>query len=401
MNEQTTGPLAGIRVLEVGLLIQGPQAGALLADMGADVTKVELPGMGDQGRYVFIAPDDLRSSVFSACNRGKRGITLDLRHEAGAELFKRLCAGADVVISNFKPGTMDEWGLGFEHLKAVNPGLVWAAGSTFGPLGADAEREGADLAGQVAGGLAHTTGCDGDVPSPVGAFIADHIGSLNMVAGILAALHARQQSGRGQRVEVSLLGGQIWAQASEYTHYLMSGEVAGRSNFGHPLVRAVYRIFETADGWIGIIGVPPDAKDAFFATMGMPELSIDPRFESPFVAPEDLAWLKGQLETAFRARTSAQWQEALGAAGVRYAPVRDHAAAAEDQGAWENGYLQEVADHEGTMHRVVGVPIRMSDTPLQPSATAPGLGEHTDAFLREELGLGDEELAALRQAGTI
>ena len=173
------GALQGIKVIEVGLLIQGPQAAALLADMGADVIKVELPGIGDQGRYIFLGDGDLRSAVFIGCNRGKRGLTLDLRHEQGANIFKKLTETADIVISNFKPGTLDEWGLGYEDLAAINPRIIWAAGSTFGPVGPDAAREGADLAGQSAGGLISTTGSEGDPPTPVGAFIADHIGSLN------------------------------------------------------------------------------------------------------------------------------------------------------------------------------------------------------------------------------
>ena len=210
-----SGPLQGIRVLDVGLLVQAPQAAALLSDMGADVIKVELPGFGDQARFIPLSLEDFRSAYFTACNRGKRSLTLDLRTPAGAAVFGRLAETADVVVSNFKPGTMESWGLGYEDLAEHNPRIVWAGGSTFGPAGPDAEREGADLAGQAAGGLVSTTGRDGDPPSPVGVTIADHIGSLNMVAGVLAALHARERTGRGQRVEVSLLGGQIWAQAAE------------------------------------------------------------------------------------------------------------------------------------------------------------------------------------------
>ena len=186
------GPLQDIRVLEAGLLIQGPQAAALLADMGADVIKIELPGVGDHSRHIHVAPDDPRSAVFEGCNRGKRSIALDLRSEPVAAAFKALAETADVFVSNFKPGTLEEWGLGFEHLAKINPRIICAQGSTFGPLGPDAEREGADLAGQAAGGLISTTGQDADPPTPVGAFIADHIGSLNMVSGILAALHVRR-----------------------------------------------------------------------------------------------------------------------------------------------------------------------------------------------------------------
>ena len=145
------GPLADIRVLEAAFLIQGPQAAALLRDMGADVIKIELPGIGDPCRYIPLSADDDRSATFVACNRGKRSLALDLRQEKGAGAFRRLVADADVVISNFTPGTLDGWGLGYDDLAAINPRIIWAAGSTFGPVGPDADRGGADLAGQAAG----------------------------------------------------------------------------------------------------------------------------------------------------------------------------------------------------------------------------------------------------------
>ncbi|MFP6824215.1 MAG: CoA transferase [Pseudomonadales bacterium] len=394
------GALQGIKVIEVGLLIQGPQAAALLADMGADVIKVELPGIGDQGRYIFLGDGDLRSAIFIGCNRGKRGLTLDLRHEQGANIFKKLTETADIVISNFKPGTLDAWGLGYEDLAAINPRIIWAAGSTFGPVGPDAAREGADLAGQSAGGLISTTGREGDPPTPVGAFIADHIGSLNMVSGILAALHARHESGHGQRIEVSLVGGQIWAQASEYTHYLLTGNIPGRSNFGHPLVPAAYRIFQTSDGWISLIGLSAEAKDVFFALVGRPEMALDPRFDALLVSPEELKSLVGELEPIFLERTTDEWCELLQEAGARFAPVRNYAEVVADKGVWENDYFVEIKDDAGQSQRVVGTPIRMSETPLQPSAIAPDLGQHSEEILKEA-GYSAADIEEFRTAGTV
>ena len=394
------GALQGIKVIEVGLLIQGPQAAALLADMGADVIKVELPGIGDQGRYIFLGDGDLRSAVFIGCNRGKRGLTLDLRHEQGANIFKKLTETADIVISNFKPGTLDEWGLGYEDLAAINPRIIWAAGSTFGPVGPDAAREGADLAGQSAGGLISTTGSEGDPPTPVGAFIADHIGSLNMVSGILAALHSRHESGHGQRIEVSLVGGQIWAQATEYTHYLLTGNIPGRSNFGHPLIPAAYRIFQTADGWVGLIGLSAEAKDVFFALVGRHEMAMDPRFDALLLSPEELKSLVGELEPIFLERTTDEWCELLQEAGARFAPVRNYAEVVADKGVWENDYFVEVKDAAGQSQRVVGTPIRMSEPPLQPSAIAPDLGQHSEEILKEA-GYSAADIEEFRTAGTV
>ncbi len=391
-----SGPLAGIRVLDVGLLVQGPQAAAMLSDMGADVVKIELPGFGDHARFLPLSAEDSRSAWYIGANRGKRGLTLDLRQPAGAEIFRRLVRTGDVVLSNFVPGTLDGWGLGYEALAECNPGIIWAAGSTFGPVGPDAKRKGADLAGQAAGGLISTIGRDGEPPSPAGVTIADHIGSLNLVAGILAALHARCHTGRGQRVEVSLLGGQIWAQASEYTAFLLTGEVPGRANYGHPLLPSIYRIFKTADGWIGLVGVPPESMGAFCTALNRPELAVDERL----LTMGNFQWLVGELERIFRTRTTDEWCAAFHGIDVRYAPVRDYRQVVEDPGAWENGYFAEVRDTGGTMHRVVGSPIRMSETPLEPGAAAPALGEHTDEILREA-GYADEEISAFREAGVI
>jgi crotonobetainyl-CoA:carnitine CoA-transferase CaiB-like acyl-CoA transferase len=391
------GALDGIRVVEAGLLVQGPQAAATLGAWGADVIKVELPGFGDQARWLPVGPGDPRSAYFIACNRGKRSLTVDLRTAPGRDVFLRLADTADVIVTNFKPGTMEEWGLGYDSVAERNPRVVYATGSSFGPLGPDAGREGADLSGQAAGGLISTTGVDGGDPTPIGATIADHVASQNLVAGILAALIARSRTGRGQRIDGSLLGGQIWAQASEYKAYLLTGRMTGPANRGNPLIPGLYGIFRTSDGWIAVVGVVGAARDVFYQTVGCPELAE--RFSQPLYSEEDKANLFPLLDAAFSRRTTGEWCQILGAAGLRYAPVRDHAEVVADPGVWENGYLAQVEGPTGAI-AVVGSPVRFSDTPARSAASAPELGQHTEEVLLE-IGYSWEEIADLSSKGAI
>ena len=391
------GALDGLRVIDAGLLVQGPQAAATLGEWGADVVKVELPGLGDQARWLFLAADDLRSAYFTACNRGKRSVTVDLRTPDGREVFLRLVATADVVITNFAPGTMERWGLGYAEVAARNPRIVYATGSTFGTEGPDASREGADLSGQAAGGLISTTGRDGGEPTPVGATIADHVASQNLVAGILAALLERERSGEGQLVSTSIVGGQIWAQASEYTAQLLRGRPAGRANRGNPLIPGLYGIFPTADGWIAVVGIIGPDRTRFFEVVGRPDLAD--RFPQPFYWEADKAELFPVLDDAFATATTAEWCDRLRAAGLRHAPVRDHAQVVADPGVWANGYFAEVEGPAG-VEQVVGAPVAFGRTPGRSPAFAPELGQHTEEVLLE-LGYTWDDITPLRQAGVI
>ena len=394
------GALDGIRVVDVGLLVQGPQAGQTLKDLGAEVIKVELPGMGDMARWIPISMEDLRTPYFEACNRGKKSITIDLRVPEGADIFRKLVDTADVLVANFKPGTLEAWGLSYEELSQTNPGLIYAMGSTFGPEGKGADREGADLAGQAAGGLISTTGSDGEPPTPVGATIADHIGSMNMTVGILAALVSRNGTGKGQRIDVSLLGGQIYAQASEYTAYLMTGEIPGRSNGGHPLLPMAYGVLETADGHIALVGVLPDKREALYEAAGVPELIHDERFAPIIYTTEIRQELFRLLADGFKSKTTNEWAFILDEMEVRYAPVNNYAQAAADPLVTTNEYIVELEDFNGEMKKVVGSPIRMTETPTAPSASAPELGQHTEEILIE-LGYTWEQISELRDIQAI
>ncbi|HLZ70049.1 MAG TPA: CoA transferase [Dehalococcoidia bacterium] len=392
------GALDGFRVLDLSQIVQGPQAGALLADLGADVVKIELPRLGDISRWIPISSADRRSAYFFACNRGKRSVTLDLHVPEARAALLRLCETADVLMHSFTPGVMERWELGYEQIAPRLPRLVYATASAFGPAGPDAEREGADLAGQAAGGLIRATGEDGDFPSPVGAVVADHCGSQNLVAGILAALLARERTGRGQRVDVSLLGGQVWAQASEITHYLLSGSLPGRANRGHGLLPTLYRIFATADGHLAIVGAGGALWPGFCRALDRPDLIDDSRFADEAERGRHLPELVAAVAEQLATRTTAAWCDRLRAEQQRYAPVRDYAELAADPQLWANGYLVEVEHPQFGRQRIVGTPVRFSDTPSRPGTAAPELGQHTEAVLLDA-GFTWDEIAALREEG--
>jgi crotonobetainyl-CoA:carnitine CoA-transferase CaiB-like acyl-CoA transferase len=388
------GALDGIKVLEAGLLVQGPQAAAMLGDWGADVVKIELPGFGDQSRWLPVQPGDYRSAFFIGCNRGKRSVTIDLRRPEGRETFLRVAEQADVFISNFKSGTLDGWGLSYDEVAARNPRLVYAAGTSFGTVGPDAGREGADLSAQAAGGLVATTGVDGEPVTPVAVTIADHIACLNLVAGISAALFARERTGRGQRIDVSLLGGQVWAQASEMTATLLTGHSPGRSNRGHPLIPGVYGVFPTSDGWLAIVGVAGADRGRFYEVIGRPELVE--QYPEPLYFGETKRTLFATLAETLSTRPTADWCALLTDHRLRHAPVRDHAGVVADPGVWENGYLVRAADGSP----LVASPVRFSDTPARTGEHAPELGQHTEEVLLAA-GFTWDEIGALHAAGAI
>ena len=396
--ENNEGALAGIRVLDLGQLVQGPQAAQLLCDLGADVIKVELPGVGDLSRRLPVSLQDLRAPFWEGCNRGKRAVTVDLRTEVGRDVFLDLVAVSDVVISNFVHGTMEAWGIGYEVMAERNPRIVWGSATAYGSRGPDADQKGADLGGQAAGGLLSVSGCNDHMP--VGVTIADHIGSQNLSNGVLAALVARHRTGRGQHVEVSLYGGQIYAQASELTRHFLSGEVKPPEAGGHPIVPSLYGVFPTSDGHIALVGVPEEVLADFFTILGRPGLIDDPR-RTP------IAFLQGTrvefcavLAELFSAETSAHWEAELRRIGARYAPVRDYSQVAADAGAFDNGYLQTIDHPEWGETIVIGSPIAMSETASTPGRIAPDLGEHTHEVLTE-LGYDDARITALGEDGVI
>ena len=392
------GALSGYRVLDLSILVQGPQAAAMLHDLGAEVTKIELPEVGDLGRWLTVAIDDDRSPYVEANNRGKRAGTLDLRTAGGKRALMRLVEAVDILIHNFVPGTVEEWGIDYDALKKINPSLIYAAGSTFGPEGPNSQREGADMVGQAEGGIVSVTGHDDGHPTIVGAVIGDHFGAQNLITGILAALVHRERTGVGQRIDVSLVGSAIFAQSSEMTYTMLSGKSPGRPNNNHPILRGLVHRCPTSDGYIYLLGIPEHLWNDFALCLDREDLVDDPRFATLVPALEDVETLRTIIDDVFPSRTTEEWEQRLRSAGQRYGRVKTYEEVVSDDTNLANGYIVQVEHPTYGSISVVGNPIGMSETPTRVGVVAPELGEHTEEVLLEA-GFSWEEIDQMRTDG--
>ena len=393
------GPLEGIRVLDFTIAQQGPYATLLMADMGAEVIKVEQPGRGEIGRLLAMDRKRGFSAYFLAINRGKKSLTLDLKSEKGREVALRLARDCDVVAHNFRPGVMERLGLGYEAFRRVNPRIIYAAASAFGTKGRFGRKPGNDILAQAMSGLMSTTGED-DAPMPTGVAIADHVGAVTLALGILAALLVRERTGAGQKVEASLLGSMLAAQSWELTHYLLTGEKqpkAGRGNAHLPLLWYTYR---TADGYMAIGGVYPHRWPDFCRAIDRPELATDERFAGMGGRIRGRDELNRLLDEHFSTRSTAEWMERLEAADIFCAPVYDYARVSEEPQAYDNGYLVRTQHPRLGEITVVNSPIQFSQTPTSAAAAEATLGEHTLEVL-DGFGYSTEEIDKLREEGVV
>ena len=395
------GALDGIRVIDLSQWQQGPYATVILSDMGADVIKVEKPHYGDAGRHALGGYDHTRVAPdFFAHNRGKRGITVELSNPQGCEIILKLVESADVVVSNFRAGTMERWGLGYEAMKERSPGIIYARATGMGPVGPLAGRPMFDIVAQAMGGIMSVNGEEGSEPTPVGTFIADQVGATMLAAGILGALVARERTGRGQAVDVSLLGSQIGMQSYEITHHLFTGELPRRAGRGHPHSGVLWNTFPAADGHFAMAGVKENLWPEFCELVDAPDLATDPRFNTYEGRAENRAALLGRLDEVFLAQPFAHWTRVLATLDIACGPVRSYADVASDEQVLTNGYITAVDDGAGGTLPMVSTPIGLSETPLAAQGPAPELGQHTELVLLE-LGYDWDQILALREAGAI
>jgi CoA:oxalate CoA-transferase len=390
------GPLSGIRVLDFTFYQQGPYATVMLSDMGAEIIKVEPPGRGDPGRG-GVAQRGNRS-YFIAHDRGKKSITLDLKHPKGRAIALQLAERCDVAVHNFRQGVMERLGLGYEDLRAVNPRIIYAAASGFGPLGPMRQKPGFDIVGQALGGIMSVTGSE--VAMPAGAAIGDQVGAMVLAYGIVCALLGRELHGIGQAVDVSLYGSQIALQSWEITQASLTGVLPPRAGRGHPLIGGLWGTYDTADGSLVIGGVGEARWPGFVRALGMEEAMADPRFATREARAEHQAELLETVRKRFRERATREWIAALEAEDIPCAPVQNYLDVLNDEQALANGYITTLDHPERGRIKIVGSPVQMSVTPVGPQSPPPELGQHTEELLLE-LGYTWEQIAALRAEGVI
>ena len=392
-------PLADVRVLDLTRLLPGGFCSLLLADLGAEVTKVEDTGMGDYIRWAppFYGGEEeqalgTRSSLYLALNRGKRSVRLDLKSEGGREAFLRLVANHDVVLDGFRPGVMDRLGVGYERMREANPALVYCAITGYGQDGPNAQRAGHDINYLALNGMLGLTGTRGGPPVSAAGQIADLGGGALMAAfGTLAALHHARRTGEGQAVDVAMADGSLAWLAMVAGRYFCDGEVPERGNQQLSGALVCYLSYEASDGWVACGALEPKFWAAFCHGVGRPDL-VERQFESPGSA----AW--EEVAAIFRARTRAEWAAFNDEHDCCIEPVLDLDEALDSELTRAREMVVELEQPRLGKVRQLGVPVKLSRTPGDPTRPAPAFGEHTAEALRE-VGYSEAEIAALLESG--
>jgi crotonobetainyl-CoA:carnitine CoA-transferase CaiB-like acyl-CoA transferase len=400
-NEALSGTaLKGLRVIDFSRVVAGPYSTMLLGDMGAEVIKVERPGKGDDSRSWGPPSIGEVSTYFLGLNRNKRSIAIDLATEDGVALAKKLIADADVVVESFRPGVMTRLGLDYEVLREINPRLIYCAISAFGQDGPYSHRPGYDLMISALGGLMSITGTPGGEPVKVGVALIDVATGLHAALGVVSALNHRTVTGRGQRVDVSLLSTELAVLINAASQYLIGGSVAEPQGSSHANV-VPYQAFPTTDGYV-LLGSPNDKLfRVMSAALGHPEWGTDPRFITNDARIAHRGELIPMISDITATESTSHWVDTLSRTGAPVAPINRMDAVFKDP---QVQHINQVAEVEHPMFGrmpVVTSALRMSETPPVVGDAAPRLGQHTVDVLTHDLGLSDGEVRTLIESGVV
>lgn len=394
------GPLAGITVLDLTRVLAGPLCTMTLGDMGADVVKVEQPGRGDDTRAWGPPFQGQESAYFLSVNRNKRSLTLNLKEARGRDILADLIRGSDVVIENYKLGTLDGWGFGAEFFAREAPRAIRCSITGYGSTGPKASLPGYDFLLQAESGLMAITGEPEGEPMKLGVAIVDICTGLYATIAILGALNARNAGAPGQHVEVSLQATGVSLLANVAANVLISGRPAGRYGNGHPNI-VPYRAFRCADAAIAVAVGNDGQFGLFAAALGHAEWAADSRFARNRDRVENRADLEALIEAAMAEKSADAWLARLTEAGVPASRINEVAEALADPQTAANDMVVDIEHATAGLFRALGVPMRLSATPATIRMAPPTLGEHTEAILRERLGRSDEEIARLRADGVV
>ncbi len=407
--DKETGPLAGLRVLDLTRILAGPTCTQMLGDMGADIIKIERPGAGDDTRHwgpPYLKDSDggdsSESAYYLSSNRNKRSVTVDISQAEGQALVRRLLERSDILVENFKTGGLAKFGLSYNDLKDDFPALIYCSITGFGQTGPYSHRAGYDYLAQALGGIMSITGESDGPPMKVGVGISDVMCGMYASVAVLAALRHRDVTGQGQSIDLSLLDTQVAWLINEGLNYLTSGTVPKRLGNAHPNI-VPYQLFETSDGHF-VLAVGNDSQfRRFMEFAGLAELAGDERFKTNGGRIINRDALIAILIPAIKQRATGDWLDGLEALGVPAAPVNDISQVFEDEQVIHRAMKISVADDhaEGGRVDLIGNPIKMSATPVSYRRPPPTLGQHTDEVLAELLGLTSSELEKLKKDGLI
>ena len=399
-----TGPLAGLRVLDLTRVLAGPTCTQMLGDLGAEIIKIEKPGSGDDTRGFAppFMPGTRESAYFVGVNRNKRSVTIDIAKPEGQALVHRLLAGSDILAENFKVGALAKYGLGYADVHREFPSLVYCSITGFGQTGPYAPRPGYDSLIQAMGGVMSLTGEPDGLPQKVGIPVADLFAGLYGCIGILAALRHRDATGQGQQVDIGMLDTHVAWLANQGMNYLATGENPPRLGNQHPNI-VPYQVFPTADGYLVLsVGNDPTFK-RFCENTGLDHLLADPRFATNAARVENRQLVTDTLSPLMRTRSTTDWVDRLEALKIGCGPINTLEQVFADPHVLARGVVVEMAHAgaDGGTVKVIANPVRLSETPADYRIAAPMLGEHTDEVLREVLGLDPEEIREMREKGIV